>query len=71
MDTSNTTGWSSRLMFRPEGAVVSYTYFLGKVKDCGDDLPWNAYFLAGQFHEVKVYVKMNTPGTNLLLNTEH
>lgn len=61
-DTSNETGWSNRLMFRPEGAAVSYTYFIGKVRDCGDDLSWDARFIPGQYHEVRVYMKVNSPG---------
>jgi hypothetical protein len=65
-DTNHTTGWSSRVMFRPEGEAVSYTYFQDKAKDCGEDLSWNVKFLPGQFHEVKVYMRVNSPGAHAL-----
>jgi hypothetical protein len=42
--------------------MVSYTYFPGKRNRCGDDVPWGVNAQPGKYHEVKLYIKVNTPG---------
>lgn len=61
---SKADGFSSRLMFRSEGALMSYMYYPGKSADhnCGEDWFYDVNAQAGTWHTINLYVKMNTPG---------
>lgn len=43
---------------------MSYTYFPGQ-EDCGVDLPWSETLVGGEWYELKLYIKLNDPGTPL------
>jgi hypothetical protein len=72
----NTEGWSNRLMFRTrksqknpkEAVLVSYRYYPGKSKDCGEEIPWKysngdpVKIEAGKPYRVTVYIKLNSGG---------
>jgi hypothetical protein len=61
-------GWSTRIMWRVDGQLESYNYNIGKVKPCGDSFPFSRNVEPGQWFDVVLYVKMNTPGaSNILL----
>jgi hypothetical protein len=60
------TGWSVRIMWRRNGQLESYNYNAGKLKLCGDDYPFDLNVVAGQWFDVTLYVKMNTPGVPCL-----
>jgi hypothetical protein len=55
-------GWSNRIMWRKKGNLVSYSYLPDKTIRCGVDLPWNRKAVPGEWHEIKLYMKMNNPG---------
>ena len=64
-----TDGWSARMMWRTEGAVVQYVYHPDQPQHYGEDLPWSVadeplHFAPGQWHEVVHEIRMNTPGLN-------
>ena len=60
-------GFSARLMWRPDGAVVQYVYHPRQTSTYGVDLPYlldgaPARFSPGVWHRVEHRVVMNTPG---------
>lgn len=61
-----TDGWSARMMWRQEGAVVQYVYHPDQPGIYGEDLDWNLggdrFFEPGQWHQVEHRIVMNTPG---------
>ena len=64
-----TDGWSARMMWRVDGAVVQYVYHPDQPEQYGEDLPWvvqneQVHFAPGQWHEVIHEIQMNTPGVN-------
>ena len=64
-----TDGWSARMMWRTDGAVVQYVYHPDQPEHYGEDLPWSGQngllqFQPGQWHEVVHEIRMNTPGQN-------
>ena len=64
-----TDGWSARMMWRVDGAVVQYVYHPDQPESYGEDLPWTGegvplLFQPGQWHEVVHEIRMNTPGLN-------
>jgi hypothetical protein len=66
---SGTDGWSARMMWRSEGAIVQYVYHPDQPEYYGEDFPWvdgaePLFFQPGQWHDVVHEVKMNTPGLN-------
>jgi hypothetical protein len=66
---SGTDGWSARMMWRIEGAIVQYVYHPDQPEYYGEDFPWvigdePLFFQPGQWHDVVHEVKMNTPGLN-------
>jgi len=64
-----TDGWSARMMWRVDGAIVQYVYHPDQPESYGEDLPWTGggnslLFQPGQWHEVVHEIQMNTPGLN-------
>lgn len=61
-------GWSARIMWRENGKIVQYMYYMDQASYYGDDFPWNEgvggqrYLIPGQWHCLETYIKMNTPG---------
>jgi hypothetical protein len=64
-------GWSGRAMWLtpqsygwagPVNMGVSYLYHSGQAGNYGDNIRWNAGFVAGQWHTVKQCYVMNTVG---------
>lgn len=63
-------GWSARLMWRTEGAVVQYLYFVDQTSTYGDDAKWDLggtieqkRFVPGTWHRVVTHVVMNSVTT--------
>lgn len=63
-------GWSARIMWRTEGAVVQYLYFVDQGSTYGDDAKWNLgetteqkHFVPGTWHHVVTRVVMNSVST--------
>lgn len=55
--------FSSRVMWRRRGGLVSYQYYDGKKKRCGVDAPWRGATIApGRWSKITVYMRVNTPG---------
>lgn len=61
---SKTEGFSSRLMFRQNGALESYMYYPDRplTSACGDDWLYNYNAVAGQWYNVHLAITLNTPG---------
>lgn len=61
-----TDGWSARMMWRVDGAVVQYLYHPDQPGTYGEDLSWEIggerFFEPGQWHQVEHRIVMNTPG---------
>lgn len=55
-------GWSNRIMWRKQGHLVSYAYHPDKERRCGVDFRWGQMVKPGEWHEIKLYMKMNVPG---------
>jgi len=61
-------GWSARIMWRENGKIVQYMYYMDQASYYGDDFPWNEgvggqrYLIPGQWHCLETYIQMNTPG---------
>ncbi len=63
-----TDGWSARMMWRVDGAVVQYVYHPDQPESYGEDFDWELggarAFVPGQWHQVEHRIVMNTPGTS-------
>ncbi len=61
-----TDGFSARMMWRVDGAVVQYLYHPDQPGTYGEDLSWEIggerFFNPGQWHQVEHRIVMNTPG---------
>ncbi|MEN8906468.1 MAG: polysaccharide lyase [Clostridiales bacterium] len=59
-------GWSARLMWRKNGAVVQYVYYPDQTGKYADDFAWDKedqkYFQPGKWHTITNYIKINTLG---------
>ncbi len=57
-------GWSTRLMWRKNGGMVTYAYYPDKPRAirCGEDWWWDNDAESGRWHTIRLYNKMNTPG---------
>lgn len=60
-------GWSARVMWRPNGKVVQYLYFVDQTATYGDDATWDLggtteqkYFQIGKWHRLITKVTLNT-----------
>lgn len=42
---------------------VCCRYYFGKKLNCGDDFRWGPSLEAGKWHELKFYIKVNSPST--------
>lgn len=63
-------GWSARVMWRKDGKVVQYLYFVEQASTYGDDALWNMngnipqkQFIPGTWHKLVTRVKLNTVNT--------
>ena len=63
-EVSRDRGFSTRLMWRSGGAVVTYAYYPDKPKSirCGEDWKWSKKFQTGKWHHIRMWAKLNTPG---------
>ena len=61
---SRERGWSTRLMWRENGGMVTYAYYPDKspAARCGEDWRWSSKVQAGKWHSVRIYAGVNTPG---------
>ncbi|MEE2681726.1 MAG: hypothetical protein VX641_05065 [Planctomycetota bacterium] len=62
-----TDGWSARMMWRTEGAIVQYVYHPDQPGGFGEDLPWSIEgepirFEPGRWYTLRHEITMNTPG---------
>lgn len=57
-------GFSARVMWRENGAAVSYMYYPGQPENFGEDLPWGVNFQPGAWHTIEQRVRLNTVGLN-------
>lgn len=62
-----TDGWSARMMWRTDGAIVQYVYHPDQPGGYGEDLPWTNEEQPLQFERDRWYtmrheITMNTPG---------
>jgi len=74
MKTNLGDGFSARIMWRENGEIFQYMYWMEKSEDkkWGDDLPWIDIdgnnkpfrFIPGQWHTLTTRIVMNTPGEN-------
>lgn len=61
-------GFSSRMMWRTDGRIVSYVYHVNQADDYGDDFPWkdstgaSLYFKKGVWEKIQLTVKINDVG---------
>jgi hypothetical protein len=55
-------GFSTRLMWREDGAMVTYAYYPDKPSSirCGEDWMWSKKVQAGKWHHIRMYAKLNT-----------
>jgi hypothetical protein len=58
-------GWSARIMWRTDGAVVQYLYFTEQAGIYGDDMKWELdgtqrRFIPGTWHSVVTQIVLNT-----------
>ncbi|VUD67277.1 Extracellular exo-alpha-L-arabinofuranosidase [Thalassocella blandensis] len=56
------SGWSGRVMWRPGGTPVIYSYHQDRANRCGDDIYSNRTFSVGQYQAISLHVKVNDPG---------
>ena len=54
--------FSSRIMWRDLGRLVSYEYIPGKRGECGDDWDWNNGCASFEWQRLHMYVRMNDVG---------
>jgi hypothetical protein len=64
-----TDGWSARMMWRSEGAIVQYVYHPDQPESYGEDFSWShggtpQFFQRGRWYEVVHEIQVNTPGLN-------
>jgi hypothetical protein len=61
---SKARGFSTRLMWRANGKMVTYAYYPDKPKSirCGEDWNWDQGLSSGKWHEIKMWCKLNSPG---------
>ena len=62
-----TDGWSARMMWRTDGAIVQYVYHPDQPNSYGEDLPWTTngsplQFEPNRWYTVRHDITMNTPG---------
>ena len=62
-----TDGWSARMMWRTDGAIVQYVYHPDQPDNHGEDLPWSidgeaSRFKPDRWYTVRHEITMNTPG---------
>lgn len=62
--SSGYDGFSSRLMWREGGAIVSYAYHPGQRFNYGDDFPWGRRLVQGKWVRLSQRIVLNTPGKN-------
>lgn len=57
-------GFSARIMWREYGEIFQYMYWKERPpeKKHGHNLPWNEYFIPGQWYALRTEIVMNTPG---------
>jgi hypothetical protein len=70
--TTNDYSWSGRGMWITPGSYpgsssspnewIGYMYNPTRQNSCGDNIQTNRSFVAGQWHTIKQYYKLNTPG---------
>ena len=60
----NGDGWTARLMWKEDGTLIPYLYYVGmpKTSRFGHHWPINANIRRGHWHEVTQRVRVNTPG---------
>ena len=63
-------GWSARIMWRQDGQVVQYLYFVEQASIYGDDAKWNLgetkpikQFIPGKWHRLVTRIKLNSVPT--------
>lgn len=57
-------GWSARICFKKDGVVTSYVYHQNLKGKYGEGKPSpNFYFKKGQYYQMAIYVKINTPAS--------
>jgi hypothetical protein len=54
--------FSSRVMWRAKGNLMSYMYYPGKTEVCGDNWLWDEQAIDGEWTFQKTYVRLNTIG---------
>ena len=61
---SKDRGFSTRLMWRDEGRMVTYAYYPDKPKSirCGEDWKWSQKIQDGVWNHIRMWSKLNTPG---------
>ena len=61
---NDTRGWSHRLMWQENGGMVTYAYYPSKSRAirCGENWKWSAGVVAGRWHNIRMYVGINTAG---------
>ena len=62
-----TDGWSARMMWRTDGAIVQYVYHPDQPGGYGEDLPWSIdgepiRFERDRWYTLRHEITMNTPG---------
>lgn len=62
-----TDGWSARMMWRTDGAIVQYVYHPDQPGGYGEDLPWSSdgepvHFEPDRWYTLRHEIIMNTPG---------
>jgi hypothetical protein len=53
-------------MWRQNGNLVSYSYLADNKNRCGDDWPYQRGVAAGRWNDIRMHVRLNTPGVPLL-----
>lgn len=63
MSKPSSIGYSTRMMFREGGELVSYMYLPGDhAENCGRDWGMNGGRGSSSWQTAEIYTKMNTPG---------
>lgn len=59
---SKDRGFSTRLMWRENGAIVTYAYYPDKDESirCGEDWKWDKKLKAGEWHHIRMFAQLNT-----------
>jgi hypothetical protein len=58
------SSFSTRVMWRPKGQLVSYVYYPGKDAHCGADWIWPGAFGGSGFQTIRFFVQVNDPGVS-------